>query len=172
MKDYRGHTATVVKGHVTTTVGAQELPARYVEVWGDTVDFRHLGWSIALGIGISTAAFFAGKSAISSYVADAAIARAYAMLVGLAGCLVAGAICARLFEPKRHVVEQTSDESERICVLEQLAAEYGGLGCIDDLSSAAHAELSELGLLDLFAAQEKAAASGVRIDRAAEGGSK
>lgn len=172
MKDYREHTATVAMGHASPKVGAQELPARYAEVWGDTVDLRHLGWSIALGIGISTTAFFAGKSVLSSYVADAAIARAYAMLVGLAGCLVAGVICACLFEPKRHVVEQASDESERIRVLGQLASEFGGLGHIDDLSPAARAELSELGLLDLFAAQEQPGASGVHIDRATEGAHK
>ncbi|MDM8359165.1 hypothetical protein P8H29_23735 [Pandoraea communis] len=136
-------------------IRAEETSARYAEVWGDTVDLRHLGGSVALGIGISVGAFFAGKHVLSAFVADAAIARAYAMLVGLAGCLMAGAICAYLFKPKRLVVEHTTDESERMRVLQLLAAESGGLGSIDDLSPSARAEMEELGLLELFASAEK-----------------
>ncbi|RKP47191.1 hypothetical protein D7S86_23770 [Pararobbsia silviterrae] len=138
-------------------------------MWGDTVDLRHLGWSIVIGVGISSAAFFAGRYVLSSFVADAAVARAYAMLVGLAGCLIAGTVCAFLFEPKRDVVEEASDASERTRVLEQLAAEFGGLGSNDDLSPAARAELSELGLLDLFASHEASAAGRLSVDGTNQG---
>jgi hypothetical protein len=43
----------------TATVDAQT--SHLVEVWGDTVDIRHLAWSVALGIGISLGAFLSGK---------------------------------------------------------------------------------------------------------------
>ena len=39
-------------------------------------------------------------------------------------------------------------------MLEQLAAESGGLGSISDLSPATRAEMKELGILELFASYE------------------
>jgi hypothetical protein len=151
MEQYRaGQTVAVMPDRASTDTAA----TRYAEVWGDTVDLGHLAWSVVLGVGISVGAFLAGTSVLSSFVADGAIARAYAMLVGLAGCLVAGVVCAILFKPKREVVEHASDESERFHVLEQLAAESGGLGSISDLSPATRAEMKELGILELFASYE------------------
>jgi hypothetical protein len=155
MEQYRGQTATVAMPHPASTAHTGDTSARYAEVWGDTVDLRHLAWSVVLGIGISTAAFFLGTRVLSSFVADAALVRAYAMLVGLAGCLIAGVICACLFKPKRQVVEHASDETERMRVLQQLAAESGGLGSTDDLSPSAKAEMEELGLLELFESAAK-----------------
>lgn len=141
-------------GIISEVESAEAAAPRYMEVWGDTVDLDHLALSIVLGIGVSLGAFFAGKSVLSTLVEDVAIARAYAMLVGLAGCLLAGVICAFLFKPKRDVVEHSSDESERFNVVELLAAESGGLGSISDLSAAARAEMAELGILELFASYE------------------
>ena len=34
---------------------------RLAEVWGDTVDLRHLAWSVALGVAVSVAAFEAAR---------------------------------------------------------------------------------------------------------------
>jgi hypothetical protein len=154
MDPYRAHSANVAMPRSAAAGRADVASAHYAQVWGDTVDLGHLAWSVALGIAISTGAFFAGQRVLSSFISDAAIVRAYAMLAGLAGCLLAGAICAVLFKPKRHVVEQATDETGRLRVLEQLAAESGGLGSMDDLSPSARREMSELGLLDLFAAYE------------------
>jgi hypothetical protein len=134
--------------HARADAGASSL----AEVWGDTVDLKHLAWSVVLGVGISLGAFEAGRVVLSSIVADAAIARAYAMLIGLAGCLAAGALCAMLFKPKRIVVEHAVDEADRMEVLRQLGEEQGGIGAIADLPASARDELKELGLLDLFAA--------------------
>ncbi|MDE1180535.1 hypothetical protein [Paraburkholderia sp.] len=137
-----------------------------VEVWGDTVDIRHLGWSVALGVAISLGAFYGANRVLAAYVHDAAMGRAYAMLVGLAGCLIAGVVCAKLFRPKREVVEEASDLASRDAVLDQLAAEAGGLGTVADLPPAVAAEMKELGIYDVFAAYERRAA------RAPDAGSK
>ena len=85
---------------------AETTEYQLVEIWGDTVDTRHLAWSVVLGIAISYGAFAIANRVLAAYVPDAAMARAYAMLVGLAGCLIAGAVCAKLFKPKREVVEE------------------------------------------------------------------
>lgn len=76
---------------------------RLAEVWNDTVDLRHLAWAIAIGIAVSVAGFYAASGWLRDKVASPELAHAYAMLAGLAGCVLAGVICARLFPPKREV---------------------------------------------------------------------
>jgi hypothetical protein len=140
---------------VGMNTGVDAQVSHLVEVWGDTVDIRHLAWSVALGIGISLGAFFAANYFLALYVHDAAMTRAYAMLVGLAGCLIAGAVCAKLFKPKRVVVDQSSDTARREEVLDQLAAEAGGLGFVADLPLPVVIEMKELGLYDVFLKHEQ-----------------
>jgi hypothetical protein len=127
---------------------------RYVEVWGDTVDATQLGWSVVLGIVISFGAFELALWLLQPVVAEAAMARAYAMLAGLGGCLVAGAVCAKLFKPKRIVVEEASDEGRRAALIERLVAESGPQGAIETLPRYVVAEMKEVGLYDLFAGVE------------------
>ncbi|SAK49114.1 hypothetical protein AWB77_01101 [Caballeronia fortuita] len=134
---------------------AETTEYRLVEIWGDTVDTRHLAWSVVLGIGISYGAFAVANRVLAAYVPDAAMARAYAMLVGLAGCLIAGAVCAKLFKPKREVVEEAHGAAGREEVLKQLANEAGGIGRVADLPPSVVAEMKELGLYELFAEYEQ-----------------
>lgn len=125
---------------------------RLAEVWNDTVDLRQLAWAIVIGIGISVTAFFLASRWLRTVVSSPELAHAYAMLAGLAGCVLAGVICARRFPPKRVVVEEgaSKDPAWRAEVLAELAAQPGGLGRIEDLPPAAVQELKELGLYELF----------------------
>ncbi|ROQ90614.1 hypothetical protein EDF72_4910 [Delftia acidovorans] len=126
---------------------------RLAEVWGDTVDLRHLAWAIAIGTGISVLGFYLASRWLATVVESRQLAHAYAMLAGLAGCVIAGVICARAFAPKREVTElDTSNDPEwRREVLEELARQPGGLGTVQDLPPAVVQELKELKLYDLFA---------------------
>lgn len=121
------------------------------EVWGDVVDVRHLLWAIIIGCAISLPAFLAASWLFTQFVPTPDLARTYALLVGLAGCLIAGAICAKLFPPKRVLKEEMSDVAAREEALAELAAETGDLGNIKDLPPAAVQELRDLGIYDLFA---------------------
>lgn len=125
------------------------------EVWGDTVDGRHLIYAIVIGAVVSLSAFFIAQYLLLGWVANAQMARAYAMLVGIVGCLAGGAISARLFKPKRHVVEHQADPAWRAQVLVELQAEFGDLGKMSDLPAATIAELKEMDLYDLFAEHER-----------------
>lgn len=143
----------------------QSLPApstRLAEVWSDTVDLRNLAWAIGIGITISVAGFFAASRWLRGMVASPELAHAYAMLAGLAGCVLAGVICARLFPPKREVIERsaTHDPAWRAEVLAELAEQPGGLGTLADLPEPVVRELKELDLYDLFAQPTAAAGSG------------
>lgn len=126
---------------------------RLAEVWGDTVDLRHLAWAIAIGTGISVLGFYLASRWLATVVESRQLAHAYAMLAGLADCVIAGVICARAFPPKREVTEQdTSNDPEwRREVLEELARQPGGLGTVQDLPPAVVQELKELKLYELFA---------------------
>jgi hypothetical protein len=118
------------------------------------VSLVHLGWSIIIGAVISLSGYFVASSLLPAVVASPDMARAYAMLVGLAGSLISGVVCARLFPPKREVVEQGADPFWREEVLEQLVAETGALGSMADLPPEAIQELKELGLYELFASHQ------------------
>ncbi|AZS79433.1 hypothetical protein ELS24_13810 [Achromobacter spanius] len=126
---------------------------RLAEVWNDTVDLRQLAWAICIGIAISVTGFYAASRWLRGVVASPELAHAYAMLAGLAGCVIAGVICARLFPPKREVVEHASthDPAWRAEVLAELAEQPGGLGSLADLPEPVVRELKELGLYELFA---------------------
>src|SRR4051812_47115472 len=149
--------------NLSTTAGTGGL----VEVWGDTVNVAHLGWSIIVGSVISLSGYFLASRLLTAVVASHEMARAYAMLVGLAGCLISGVVCARLFAPKREVVEQGADPFWREEVLAQLVAETGSLGSIADLPPVAVQELKELGLYELFASHDNMNAEQVAADEQA-----
>lgn len=120
------------------------------EVWGDTVDSRHLAGAIGIGAVVSLGAYCIAHHLLHPIVESAQMAKTYAMLVGVFGCLLAGVICARLFVPKRDVQEHAADPAFREQVVVDLLKEYGSLGRLEDLSAEVIAELRELGLYDLL----------------------
>lgn len=123
----------------------------YTQVWGDVVALRDLRLAIPIGAAISLSAYLGASAIFTWLVEDPAMARAYGMLVGIVGCILSGAVCAVLFKPKRVVHERIANTAWHQQVIDQLAAERGGVGRMSDLSPATVSELKELGLYDLFA---------------------
>ena len=121
------------------------------EVWGDTVDSRHLLAAIAIGAACSLGTFFLAEHLLTGWVESSQMARAYAMLLGI--------LSACLFKPKRHVVEHVADPAWRQQVIEELRSEYGGIGQLGDLPQEVRNELRELGLERLFDEAEPASAA-------------
>lgn len=141
---------------------ASPHPWRLVEVWGDTVDRRHLGWAIVIGIAISLSAFLVANRVLAATVSRPELARAYAMLVGLVGCVLAGVVCGLVFKPKRVVVEGAAvDPHWRQEVLDQLAETHGGLGRVVDLPESAVREMKALEIYELFDMYRPTARDGV-----------
>lgn len=127
-----------------------ERSRQLAEVWGDVVDVAQLRWSVIIGIGLGLSAFLGSRLFFLQVASTPELAKTYALLVGLLGCLVAGAICARMFPPKRELVEELDDPAARHVALAELAAETGDLGNVDDLPEPARQELRALGIYDLF----------------------
>ncbi|HGP0212609.1 TPA: hypothetical protein ACLEX3_003710 [Pseudomonas aeruginosa] len=128
------------------------------EVWGDTIESRDLLLAILIGGAVSLGTFGVAHFTLHNLVESAQMAKAYSMLVGILGCLAGGVISARLFKPKRDVIEQAADPAFREQVVADLLNEYGTLGRLQDLSPAMAAELHQLELYELFHdAQEREA---------------
>ena len=124
------------------------------EVWGDTIDVRDLALSITIGAVVSLGAYFAAQQVLHGLMESAQMARAYAMLIGILGCLAGGTISAKLFAPKREVRENVADQAFREQVVADLLKEYGSLGRLEELSDEVIAELRELELYELFRAAQ------------------
>lgn len=125
--------------------------SRLIEVWGDTVDTRHMGMSIALGAGIAAPTFLLGRALVTANVQDTTLAESYALLLGLVACLVAAVIAARLFKPKRIVRENSTITESRREALAVIAAEGGEWTDPAELSTEVRQELHQLGLYDVLA---------------------
>lgn len=130
---------------------ASEQTYNLFEVWGDTIDARHLASAIAIGAAISLGAYVLTRWTLHLIIDDAHMVHAYSMLGGIIGCLAGGVVSAMLFKPKRTVVEELVDEQFRQAVLADLVKQYGHIGHIEDLSPEVADELRELGLYDMFA---------------------
>lgn len=84
---------------------------RFAEVWGDTVVLKELFYSAVLGIVLTMAGYILGTRYFSSIESiDAGLAKGYALMVGILGCILAGIISAKLFKPKRVVEEKFEQE--------------------------------------------------------------
>ncbi|WP_457588740.1 hypothetical protein [Ensifer canadensis] len=121
------------------------------EVWGDIVDRTQLAKAIAIGTGVSLSTYWIAGWFLAGRASTPEIGRAIAMLFGILGCVGGGIIGARLFKPKRVIVDETANAAWRIAALDQLNLERGGVGRIEDLPPVAAAEMKEVGLYDLFA---------------------
>lgn len=150
----------VLKPEMLASSAADSEAADVHEVWGDTVKLRNLTLALVLSLAISLAFYFGGRALLGLWISDLPVLRAYAMLVGIGGCLVAGSVCALLFKPQRNVVEEVVDEAARDKVMAQLASEPGGLGELDKLPPYVQAEMKELGLYELFRKYEDRIAAG------------
>lgn len=129
---------------------------RLLDVWGDTVNSRHLGASIALGILVPVPIYLISESIFVDTVSNPALGKSYALLAGLLGCLIAGTVAGRLFRPKRVLREQTEiDETAQRAALDEIIAESGAMGDPADLAPAVQKELRALGLHDIFAAEHQ-----------------
>lgn len=132
----------------TGTHGAQ---GQLAEVWGDVVSRPQLGKAMIIGAVLSVAVYFIALEMVTPLADTPAIGKALAMLFGILGSVASGAICARIFPPKRivaeHAAEGTSWQAE---VLEQLQQDGGPIGRVDDLPPVVVDEMKQVGLYDVF----------------------
>lgn len=137
-----------------------------MEVWGDTVDGRHLLGSIGLGIGIAVPVYLFADWGFGVLTGGDTLGHSYALVSGLAACVLAAVIAARIFKPKRNVLLGESQSGSRAEVMDAIEAELGPLGDPDELPAATLHEVKELGLYEDLRAQH---AKNVRLTAEGEG---
>lgn len=126
------------------------------EIWGDVVSRPQLGKAILIGAAVSLAVYGIALQIIVPLASTPDIGKALAMLAGIIGCIIGGAICARAFKPKRIVVEEIpTGATWQTEVLEQLEQEGGPLGKVEDLPAPVVDEMKQVGLYDLFSDYER-----------------
>lgn len=102
------------------TQKTKNLSIELIQVWGDTVNLRELLLASILGITLTLGFYFGGKLFFARFLTQAeAITKGYALMAGILGCVLSGAISARLFEPKRHI-EERQEEAEINELLEEV----------------------------------------------------
>lgn len=143
------------------------MQERFIEVWGDTVEQRHLLGSIGLGVGVAVPIFLLAEWGFGVLTDGSPLGRSYALLAGIAGCIIAAVIAARLFKPKRIVVIGEQHTGSRAEAMDAIEAEIGPLGDPDELPASTLAEVRELGLYDDLKAQHEK-----NVRRSAEAGEK
>lgn len=85
----------------------KETP-KYTQVWGDLVSLKELVIASILGIAITMGMFFLGQYIFHELVEglDEALADGYSLLIGVSGVFISGFISAKLFKPKRIVIDK------------------------------------------------------------------
>lgn len=128
----------------------------YADIWGDTVDLRHLAAAMIIGIALALGCYILGLGVIkSSYPKlPANLAQGYALLVGIVGSLAAAVLSARLFAPKRVLKEDEFSPEDRALVIRELQIDMEREG--EELKTVPPeivAEMKELQIYDLFLGQ-------------------
>lgn len=117
---------------------------QFAEVWGDVVDLRHLRVAVVIGPLVSLGAYGLAVGLLARHGDGSQVDRAYAMLVGLAGCILACVVCSALLPPKRILQEAGDAASDRDVAIADLLARSDGKD--HPVPSATVAELIDLGL--------------------------
>ncbi|WP_141719998.1 hypothetical protein [Rhizobium sp. YK2] len=139
-------------------VGSQ---GQLAEIWGDVVSRPQLGKAMMIGAVMSVAVYSAGLYIVAPLAATPAVGKALAMLAGIIGSVTSGAVCARIFPPKRVVSEHVADASAwQVEVIEQLEQDGGPIGRLSDLPPVVAEEMRQVGLYDVFQNYEQGRSAG------------
>ncbi|MBY5377298.1 hypothetical protein [Rhizobium leguminosarum] len=131
------------------------------EIWGDVVSRPQLGKAMIIGAVMSIAVYFAALQIIAPLAATPAVGKALAMLAGIIGSVASGAVCARIFPPKRVVSDHVADAGAwQVEVLEQLEQEGGPIGQLSDLPPVVAEEMRQVGLYEVFQNYEQGRSTG------------
>jgi len=129
-------------------------PKPYADVWGDTVDLRHLSIAIVIGIAVSLTFYLVGlKLIVRSFPKiPQNLTQAYALLIGILGCLVSAVVSTKLFPPKRTLRESQFNAQEREAALSELQIDWEReREELKTLSPQIVAEMKELQIYEIFA---------------------
>ena len=90
----------------------KEQVGKYMEVWGDTIVPKELAISAIICVITTMIFFLAGRTVLVGIESlDPALAKGYALLVGILGTFLGATICAKKFKPKRKIMIEFQEEN-------------------------------------------------------------
>ena len=127
--------------------------APLADIWGDTVNLRHLGGAMIVGIILGTLFYIAGFECIRRIRPDMVLSlqKAMGLVIGIVGCLLAAVVSPRLFPPKRTLTEESFSPENRLQVLAELGVDMAAES--EDMKSMPDEiiqEMKDLQLYDVF----------------------
>jgi hypothetical protein len=130
-----------------------EAPLKLATIWGDTVDMKHLGGAMVIGIILGFVFYKGGLLIIDTHFSQLAknLHTSIALLIGIIGCLLAAVVSAKLFLPKRTMSEQAFSPEDRKRVLQELQINLAEEAAELKVTPAdTIREMRDLQLLDIF----------------------
>lgn len=90
----------------------KEQVGKYMEVWGDTIVPKELAISAIICVITTMVFFLAGRTVLLGIESlTPALAKGYALLVGILGTFLGATICAKKFKPKRKIMIEFQEEN-------------------------------------------------------------
>lgn len=126
---------------------------KFALIWGDTVDLKHLGAAMIIGVVLGFVFYREGLYIIETQFSQFPVNlhKSIALLVGIGGCLLAAVISAKLFPPKRIMSEQSFSPEDRERVLRELQIDLDQEAAeMKNMPPSIIKEMEELQLADVF----------------------
>jgi hypothetical protein len=90
----------------------KEQVGKYMEVWGDTIVPKELAISAIICVITTMVFFLVGRNFLLGIESlTPALAKGYALLVGICGTFLGAVICAKKFKPKRKIMIDFQEEN-------------------------------------------------------------
>ena len=127
---------------------------RLVNIWEDTVDLTQLLIGIAGGSALGFVSYVAALRAFSTYFPEQppSLVKGYALMAGIAGCVLTAAVIATVFKPKRRLRETEPGPVERDALVRGLALDpEEERRALETASPDLLREMQELQIHELFA---------------------
>ena len=127
---------------------------RLVNIWEDTVDLRQLLIGLACGSALGFASYVIAVRAFTAYFPEQtpSLIKGYALMTGIAGCVMAAAIIGTVFKPKRVLRETDQGPIDRSAMIRDLALDpEEERRALDTASPKLIREMQQLQVYDLFA---------------------
>ncbi len=138
---------------------------KYAELWGDRVVLKELALASIIGI-VMTMAFYlvASKFFLSNENIEPGLAKGYSLMVGIAGCILSGAISSKLFKPKRDIVDSGDD------IDIEGALEAAGLTLEDEKKNGKNADKQSIAEMEKYGLDTLLEIDGLKDNKSTKGG--
>jgi len=126
---------------------------RLVNIWEDTVDLRQLLIGLACGSALGFASYAVAIRAFTAYFPGQTpnLVKSYALMAGIAGCVIAASLVGAVVKPKRSLRETDQGPMDRAALVRELSLDPAEeRRALETASPALIREMQQLQIYALF----------------------